>query len=130
MLLLDPRLVSRVGRSGFFFFLFSSKSVSFPELYRFLVWACSPEKEPLSATIVIIDGNEALVNQCNEGYDSTSELQTLEALQNVFILIYRCEIFPYYVYILFTWKSKWSRGCDNIFLISVTLKNKCKQLRY
>ena len=28
----------------------------------------------------------------------------LEAFQNVFILIYRCEIYPY-VYILFTWKA-------------------------
>ena len=29
------------------------------------------------------------------GYDLTSESQTLEALQNVFILIYRCEIYPF-----------------------------------
>ena len=29
-------------------------------------------------------------------YDATSELQTLEALQNAFILIYRCKIYPYY----------------------------------
>ena len=40
-----------------------------------------------------------LVNQRNEGYDLTSEPQTLEALQNVFILIYGCETCPYYVYI-------------------------------
>ena len=36
------------------------------------------------------------------GYDLTGEPQTLESLQNVFILIYRFEIYPYYVYILFT----------------------------
>ena len=36
-------------------------------------------------------------------YDLTSEPQTLEALQNTSILIYRCEIYPYYVYILFKW---------------------------
>ena len=35
------------------------------------------------------------------GYNLTSERQTLEALQNAFILIYRCEIYPYYVYTLF-----------------------------
>ena len=45
------------------------------------------------------------------GYDLTSVPQTLEALQNTFILIYRCEICPYYAYILFTWKSKCPRGC-------------------
>ena len=32
----------------------------------------------------------------------TSEPQTLGALQNVFILIFRGENYPYYVYILFT----------------------------
>ena len=36
------------------------------------------------------------------GYDLTSEPQTLEVLQNVFILIYRCEIYPYDVCVLFT----------------------------
>ena len=35
-------------------------------------------------------------------YNLTSEPQTLEALQNPFILIDRWEIYPYYVYILFT----------------------------
>ena len=44
------------------------------------------------------------------GYDLTSESQTLKALQ-----IYRCEIYPYYVYILFTWESKYSRGCDKCY---------------
>ena len=39
------------------------------------------------------------------GYDLTSEPQPLEALQNAFILIYRCEIYPY-VHILFKWKKK------------------------
>ena len=35
------------------------------------------------------------------GYNLTSERLALEALQNAFILIYRCEIYPYYVYTLF-----------------------------
>ena len=39
------------------------------------------------------------------------ELQILEAWQNAFILIYRCEIYPCYEHILFTWKSKCSRSC-------------------
>ena len=34
-------------------------------------------------------------------YDLASEPQTVEPLQNVFILIYRCEIYPCYAYILF-----------------------------
>ena len=33
------------------------------------------------------------------GYDLTSEPQTLEALQNAFILIYRCNIDPCYLHI-------------------------------
>ena len=39
-------------------------------------------------------------------YDLTSEAQTLEALQNAFILIYRCNIYPCYAYILFTCKKQ------------------------
>ena len=35
-------------------------------------------------TIVIVDCDKALVNQCNLGYDLTSKPKTLEALQNVF----------------------------------------------
>ena len=60
------------------------------------------EKEPLSMTIVIIDGDKDLANQCQRVYNLTSQHKTLEALQNAFILIYRCEINPYYVHILFT----------------------------
>ena len=33
-------------------------------------------------------------------YDLTSKRQTLEALHIAFILIYRCKIYPYYIYIL------------------------------
>ena len=73
-----------------------------PEPYCFLIQAWWREKEPLSATIVIIDSNKALVNQRNDGIDLTSEPRTLEVLQNAYILIYRCEIYPYYAYILFT----------------------------
>ena len=32
------------------------------------------------------------INQSNEGYDLTSEPQTIESLKNAFILIYRCKI--------------------------------------
>ena len=39
------------------------------------------------------------------GYDLTSELQSLKALQNAFILNYCCEIYPYYVYILLREKA-------------------------
>ena len=55
--------------------------------------------------------------------NKNSEPQTLEALQNTFILIYRCAIYPCYVYILFTWKSKCSRGCCfyNIIFFDVFL---------
>ena len=35
------------------------------------------------------------------GYDLNSEPQTLEALQNAFILIYRCDIYPYIMYIFY-----------------------------
>ena len=59
-------------------------------LTAFLILAWSRRKEPLPATIVIIDSDKAPVNKRNE-----------EALQNAFILIYHCEIYPYYVYILF-----------------------------
>ena len=34
------------------------------------------------------------------GYDLTSKAQTLEALQNAFTFISRCEIYLYYEYIL------------------------------
>ena len=34
--------------------------------------------------------------KATRGYDLTSEPQTLEALQNTFILIYRCKIYPCY----------------------------------
>ena len=44
------------------------------------------------------------------GYDLTSEPQTLKALRNAFILIYHCDIYLY-IYILFPYKSKYSRGC-------------------
>ena len=37
-------------------------------------------------------------------YDLTSEPETLDVLQNAYILIYCCEIYPYNAYILFTWK--------------------------
>ena len=40
-----------------------------------------------------------LIN-ATRGYNCTSEPHTLEALQNAVILIYRCKIYPYYVYIL------------------------------
>ena len=49
-----------------------------------------------------MDSDKALVNQHNERYDLTSEPQTLEALQNAFILIYCCDTYPYFGYILFT----------------------------
>ena len=104
----DPGFASRVGRSGFF--LFWWRSVSFPGSFHFLILAWSRENEAFPVTIVIIDCDKALVNQRNELYDLTSEPQTLEALQNAFILIYCCDIFPYFGYILFTWKSKCSRG--------------------
>ena len=35
-------------------------------------------------------------------YDLTNEFQTLQALQNAFILIYSWEVYPYNVCILFT----------------------------
>ena len=105
-----PGFANRVGRSGFL--LLWWRSVLFPgPLPLFDIG--------LVATIVIIDNDKALVNQRNEGYDLTSELQTLEALQNAFILIYCCEIYPYYGYILFTWKSKCSRG--SCFYVTIFL---------
>ena len=57
-------------------------------------------KKTLSGTIVSINSDKAVVNQLNEEYDLTSEPQTLETLQNAFILIYRCEIYPYYAHIM------------------------------
>ena len=33
-------------------------------------------------------------------YSLTSKPQSLEPLENAFILIYHCDIYPYYVYIL------------------------------
>ena len=48
-----------------------------------------------------MDSDKALVNQRNGGYDLTSRPQTLGALQDAFILIHLCEIYPYCVYILF-----------------------------
>ena len=55
-----------------------------------------------------IDSEEAMVNQSNKGVQLNQWIPTLEALQNAFIRIYHWEI---YVHILFTWKSKYSRGC-------------------
>ena len=73
----------RVGSVGRDIFLFWWRSISFPGSYRFL----------LKFWLVVI-----------------SFCCGIEELQNAFILIYRCEIYPYYIYILFTWKSKCSRS--------------------
>ena len=78
-----PTLDLRVGSVGRDIFLFWWRSISFPGSYRFL----------FKFWLVVI-----------------SFCCGLEELQNAFILIYRCEIYPYYIYILFTWKSKCSRS--------------------
>ena len=53
-------------------------------------------KNALFATIVVI--SLCLINATRR-YNLTSKPQTLEALQNAFILIYCCEIYAYYVYV-------------------------------
>ena len=50
----------------------------------------------LKTLIVLVWGDNVLVNKATGGYDLTSESKTLEALQNTFILIYRCKIYPFY----------------------------------
>ena len=99
--------VTRPGfaRSGFF--LFWWRSVSFPGPHCFLIETWSRENEPSSATIVIIGSGKALVNKRNEGIRFNYWTQNTRRT----ILIYRCKICPYYVYILFTWESKCSGGC-------------------
>ena len=52
----DPGFESRVGGSGFFFYFGEGQSRS-----RGVKLVCG-EKQPLSATIVIIDSGKALVN--------------------------------------------------------------------
>ena len=108
-----PTLVLRVGSVGRDFFLFWWRSVLFQGSYRFLLffiikfvflswflWLIYYEVE-MSLRLY--------ADQRNEGI--RFKPQTLEAFQNDLILICHCEIYPYYVYILFNWKSKCSRDC-------------------
>ena len=70
----DPVFATRVGRSGFLFY-FGEGQCRSQGLFLYKTW--SREKKPLSATIIIINSDKALVDQHNEEYDLTSELQTL-----------------------------------------------------
>ena len=106
----NPEFASRVGQSGFFFI---SMKVSFvPKDLPLFDISLVTEKNPLSTTNVIINSDKALVNQCNEAIHLTSEPQTLEALENAFLLIFRFEMCLCYAYILFTQRSKYSEGCS------------------
>ena len=83
------------------------RSILFPGPYCFSIEAWSRKKEPLSATIVVIGSDKALVNQRNDG--TRFNLWTPNTRGIIFI--YRCEIYLYYAYILLTWKSICSGGC-------------------
>ena len=109
---LHPTLGLQVGPVGREFFFILMKVSFVPRaLPLFDISLVAEKKNPLSETIVIINSDIVLINHAMRGYDLTSVPQTLEALQNTFIVIYRCEICPYYACILFTWKSKCPRGC-------------------
>ena len=111
MLSPDHGFASRVDRSDFFILvLFWWKSVSFLGPYRILTLAWS-EKEPPSATIVIIDSDKVLVNRRNEGIQFNWGTPNIRVIEKCLYLNLCFEIYPYYVYILFTWESKCSRGC-------------------
>ena len=97
----------RLGSVGGGIFLFWWRSISFPGPYCFLIEFLSWEKEPLSATVVIIDSDKALVNKPNEWIRFNQWTPKTRG----YILIDCCEIYPYYVYDLFTWKGKCSGGC-------------------
>ena len=56
----------QVGSVGRVFFILVEVSFIGNEPYWFFMWAWSWEKEPLSATIVIIDSDKAMVNECSE----------------------------------------------------------------
>ena len=101
MPLLDPGFANRVGRWTFFFILVKVSLVSRGSPL-FDISLVAGKRNLFPAAIVITDSEKAQLNQRNEGYDLTNEPQTLEALQNSFILISWCEIYPYYGYILST----------------------------
>ena len=114
----DPRFASRVSQSGFFF-LFWWRSVLFQGSYRFLLFFII-KFVFLSWFLRLIYYEVEMsvrlyANQHNEGI--RFKPQTLEALQNAFILICHCKIYPYCACILFTWKSKCSRDCCFFIII-------------
>ena len=113
---------SRIGRSGFFIFILMRVSL-IPRALPFFYISLVAEKRTylypwLSLLYIVI--RLRLINAMR-GYNLISEPQTLEALQNAFILTYCCKIYPYYAYILITWKSKCSRGYCFYVIISFDL---------
>ena len=102
-----PTMGLRVGSVGPDFYLFWWRSVSFSGPSHFLIETWSSEKEPLSATTIMIVSDKVLLNQCNEGIRFNKKTSNTRGI----ILICLCDIYPYYVCILFTWKSKCSGGC-------------------
>ena len=97
--ILDLRVRS-VGRNFFYSGEDQSRSHSLTTFFYISLVAGKNTLYPrLSLQWVVI--RLWLVN-ATRGYNLTSEPRTIEALQNVFIFIYRCKIYPYYVQILFT----------------------------
>ena len=110
-----PTLGFPVGSVGLDFLLFWWSLVSFPRPYYFLIETWLWKKESaLSVTIFLIDSDKALVDQCNVRI----RLNWWASNNRGIILICRCQIHPYYVYILFKWKSKCSRSCCFYMIIS------------
>ena len=110
----QPTLGLQVGSVGLgFFFLFWWRSVSFQWPYGFLLFFII-KFVFLSWFLRLIYYEVEMsvrlyANQNNKGI--WLKPQTLEALQNAFILIFHCKIYPHCTSILFTWKNKCSRDC-------------------
>ena len=106
----DPGFASRFGRSGIVF-IFLKVNLN-PRALTTFWYKLGHGKKNLYPWLSLqqIQIRFWLLN-ATRWCDGTSEPKTLEALLNAFTLIYRCEIYPNYEQILFTWTIKCSRGC-------------------
>ena len=109
-----PTLGLQVGSVSWGFFFILMKVSFVPRALQLFDISLVAEKNPLFVTIVIINSDKALFNQTNKGI-------WFNYWTPNFVLIYCCKIYPYYSYILFTWKSKCSEGCCFCMIYSINL---------
>ena len=92
------------------FFLFRWRPVSFPVLNAFW-YKLVAGKNTLSVTIVIIDSDKALVNQCNEEIEINQWTSNTKSITKCFIFdLSLRDLSILYIHFNCTWKSKCSKG--------------------